>query len=174
MPHPRFYLRCAIAVLVATTLFAAGFGQVPRPPAPTPFPSSTLVMTVTDENGVVVPYAWVFLQSSPTATPLRCETDFAGHCEFRNLVPGLWQPRVEKPGFYVISGETVQTTSCSIGLATTSILLGSWRLTFRTEALDFLAYTETVMPTRTINSGINLARWGSCQYPLQTLPERSV
>jgi len=88
MPHPRFYLRCAIAVLVATTLFAAGFGQVPRPPAPTPFPSSTLVMTVTDENGVVVPYAWVFLQSSPAATPLRCETDFAGHCEFRNLVPG--------------------------------------------------------------------------------------
>jgi len=65
-------------------------------------------MTVTDENGVVVPYAWVFLQSSPTAAPLRCETDFAGHCEFRNLVPGLWQLRVEKPGFYVISGETVQ------------------------------------------------------------------
>jgi hypothetical protein len=65
-------------------------------------------MTVTDENGVVVPHARVFLQSSPTAAPLRCETDFAGHCEFRNLVPGLWQLRVEKPGFYVISGETVQ------------------------------------------------------------------
>ena len=108
MPHPRFYLRCAIAVLVAATLFAAGFGQVPRPPAPTPFPSSTLLMTVTDENGVVVPYAWVFLQSTPTAAPLRCETDFAGHCEFRNLVSGPWQLRVEKPGFYVISGETVQ------------------------------------------------------------------
>src|SRR5216684_3372107 len=108
MPHLRFYLRCAIAVLVAATLFAAGFGQVPRPPPPTPFPSSTLLMTVTYENGVVVPYAWVFLQSSPTAAPLRCETDFAGHCEFRNLVPGLWQLRVEKPGFYVLSGETVQ------------------------------------------------------------------
>jgi hypothetical protein len=65
-------------------------------------------MTVTDENGVVVPYARVCLQSSPTAAPLRCETDFAGHCEFRNLVPGLWQIHVEKPGFYVIPGETVQ------------------------------------------------------------------
>src|SRR6266404_3524927 len=106
MSHLRFYLRCAIAVLLAATLSAVGFGQVPRPP--TPFPGSTLLMTVTDENGVVVPYARVFLQSSPTAAPLRCETDFAGHCEFRNLVPGLWQLRVEKPGFYVISGETVQ------------------------------------------------------------------
>src|SRR6266481_4375769 len=108
MSHLRFCLRCAIAVLLAATLSAAGFGQAPRPPAPTPSPSSTLVMTVTDENGVVVPYARVFLQSSPTAAPLRCETDFAGHCEFRNLVPGLWQIHVEKPGFYVISGETVQ------------------------------------------------------------------
>src|SRR6266850_3551857 len=70
MPHLRFYLRCAVAVLVAATLFAAGFGQVPRPPIPTPFPSSTLLMTVTDENGVVVPYAWCsfsLLPPPPTA-----------------------------------------------------------------------------------------------------------
>jgi hypothetical protein len=101
------------AILLVATLAATGFGQAPRPPTPTSSPSSNLLMTVTDENGVIVPYAQVYLQSSPKTLPLRCETDFAGHCEFRNLVPGPWQLQVEKPGFYVISGETVQVGQVS-------------------------------------------------------------
>src|SRR5258708_28443169 len=90
MSHLRFYLRCAIAVLLVAALSAAGFGQAQRPPAPTPSPSSTLLTTVTDENDVVVPYARVFLLSSPTAAPLRCETDFAGHVSFRKGISIGW------------------------------------------------------------------------------------
>ena len=100
-------LKNAIAVPFAFILATSGFGQAPRPPTPAPSPTSTLLLTVTDENGVIVPYAQVYLQPAPNAAPLRSETDFAGHCEFRNLAPGLWQLRVEKPGFYIIPGETV-------------------------------------------------------------------
>src|SRR5438105_6667626 len=100
-------LKNAIAVPFVFILATSGFGQAPRPPTPAPSPTSTLLLTVTDENGVIVPYAQVYLQPAPNAAPLRSETDFAGNCEFRNLTPGLWQLRVEKPGFYIIPGETV-------------------------------------------------------------------
>ena len=67
-----------------------------------------LQVTVTDENGVAVRSALVFLQSSSAKTALRCETDFAGRCEFQNPTAGSYQLRVEKQGFYVMSGEAVQ------------------------------------------------------------------
>ena len=70
-------------------------------PAPTKAPAPYgLLITVTDENGVAVPDALVLLQTSPFATPLRCETDFAGHCQFGELGPETLQLRVEKQGFY--------------------------------------------------------------------------
>lgn len=68
-------------------------GQVPAKS------SYTLEITVTDENGVVVPSALVSL-SAPPQNPLRCETDFAGHCALSNLWAGTYQLRVEKQGFY--------------------------------------------------------------------------
>ena len=122
MSHCRPYPRNAVAILLVATLAAAGFGQAPRPPTPMSSSSSNLLITVTDENGVIVPYARVYLQSSPKTPPLICETDFAGHCEFRNLAPGQWQLRVEKPGFYVISGETVQVGQVSTADMTLSHL----------------------------------------------------
>lgn len=65
---------------------------IPRPP------SKALPVTVVDENGVAVSGARISLQ--PSAEPLLCVTDFAGHCRFQNLSPGTYQLRVEKVGFY--------------------------------------------------------------------------
>ncbi len=69
-----------------------------KPPGSNPL--QKILVTVTDENEVAVPSAFVYLQASPQAVTLRCVTDFAGHCEFSNLSAAAYQLRVEKEGFY--------------------------------------------------------------------------
>jgi len=71
-------------------------------------PPYKLVVTVSDENGVAVADALVLLQASPSATPFRCETDFAGRCEFADLGPEALQLRVEKSGFYALVEPNLQ------------------------------------------------------------------
>ncbi len=73
-------------------------------PAPT--------IAITDENGVAVSSARVFLQSPPLPA-VRCLTDFAGRCAFPSLPPGQYQLRVEKEGFYALVEPGVQITSGS-------------------------------------------------------------
>ena len=58
---------------------------------------------MTDENGVAVRSARVLLQTPTPAIGLRCETDFAGHCEFTALPSGTYDLRVQKIGYYAIS-----------------------------------------------------------------------
>jgi hypothetical protein len=60
-------------------------------PAPT--------ISVIDENGAPVPSARVALQS-PSVPAVRCQTDFAGRCQFPALPNGSYQITVEKEGFY--------------------------------------------------------------------------
>ena len=99
-------LVCMLALLVMAAAQSA--------PAPT--------IAVTDENGVAVPAARVFLQSpaSPlSASPLpaapqaavRCQTDFNGRCQFPSLAAGSYQLRVEKEGFYAAVQPSVQISA---------------------------------------------------------------
>lgn len=86
--------------------------------AQTPAPSEAsarygLLVTVSDENGIAVIDALVMLQTSPSATPLRCETDFAGHCQFGGLGPEPLQLRVEKQGFYAAVEPNLQPRETS-------------------------------------------------------------
>ena len=67
-------------------------------PAPT--------IAVTDENGVAVSSARIFLESS--AASVHCQTDFAGRCQFPALAAGSYQLRVEKEGFYALLESSVQ------------------------------------------------------------------
>ncbi len=67
-----------------------------------------LTVTVIDENGVAVASARVQLQPPPPALPLRCGTDFAGHCEFADLPAGTYELRIEKTGFYALVQPGVQ------------------------------------------------------------------
>src|ERR1700693_3738667 len=71
-----------------------------RVPLERPASGQKLTVTVTDQNAVAVASARVQLQPPPPALPLRCETDFAGHCEFSNFLPGTYELRVEKAGYY--------------------------------------------------------------------------
>jgi len=67
---------------------------------------------VTDENGVAVPGARVFLESPPMPA-VRCQTDFTGRCKFAALAAGTYQLRVEKEGFYVLVEQGVQMSAGS-------------------------------------------------------------
>src|SRR5439155_6828596 len=73
--------------------------------------SASLSVTVTDENGVAVPSARVFLDV-PNA-PQRCQTDFAGRCRFLLPAPGTYPLRVEKEGFYALVQSSVQVSQNS-------------------------------------------------------------
>jgi hypothetical protein len=76
--------------------------------AQTAAPAQKLTLTVTDENGLAVRSARVQLQPPPPLAPLRCESDFAGHCEFSGLPSGSYGLSVEKEGFYAVSLPAVQ------------------------------------------------------------------
>src|SRR6266700_5594603 len=63
---------------------------------------SASTITVTDENGVAISSARVFLQSPPLPAIL-CQTNFAGRCQFPSLPAGNYQLHVEKEGFYALT-----------------------------------------------------------------------
>ncbi len=64
-----------------------------------PSPRRAITLMVVDEDGLPVSGAQVTL-SEPGASPIQCQTDYAGRCAFalQNDLP--YQLRVQKPGFY--------------------------------------------------------------------------
>jgi hypothetical protein len=82
--------------------------------APGSTPSQNILIKVTDENDVAIPSALVFLQAFSQAVALRCDTDFAGHCEFSNLSAATYQLRVEKQGFYSVTLPAIQTGAANL------------------------------------------------------------
>jgi hypothetical protein len=76
-------------------------------------PSHKIEIKVTDENGLAVRAAVVLLSAANQPRPLRCETDFAGHCVFTNLSTTTFQLRVGKQGFYTAVLPSVQPQATS-------------------------------------------------------------
>ena len=103
----RRFMLCVALVVLARVMSAQTSASTT---ALTPY---KLLVTVSDENGVAVPDALVLLQASPSTTPLRCETDFAGHCQFADLGPEPLQLRVEKQGFYAAVEPNLQPSETS-------------------------------------------------------------
>src|SRR5271166_4039118 len=96
-------MRALLTAVMMLALLAGAAGQTAAPPA----------IVVTDENGVAVSGARVFLRVQQTGTTaqspaLRCETDFNGHCSFPGLAEGAYQLRIEKEGFYELLQSSVQ------------------------------------------------------------------
>ncbi|HYL15633.1 MAG TPA: TonB-dependent receptor [Terriglobales bacterium] len=106
---PTDHSSYAVSFLFLCVIGGLGFAQTVTPaPHPGPVVQQVLSITVTDENGVAVPSARVFLQPSPAGALVWCVTDFAGHCYFRGLTLGNYQMRVEKQGFYAVTGQPVE------------------------------------------------------------------
>ena len=85
------------ALLLTLALVCTAAAQSPAP----------TTIAVVDENGVAVLGARLSLQS-PGQTPLRCQTDFTGRCQFPNLAAGEYELRVEKQDFYALHEPKVQ------------------------------------------------------------------
>ncbi len=67
-----------------------------------------LIVTVSDETGVLVSSAQVILTQVASQIVHKGETDYAGRREFTGLNPGLYQLRVEKQGFYSVRLDEVR------------------------------------------------------------------
>jgi hypothetical protein len=80
-------------------------GQDARPAARPADRSESVrfAVIVTDENGVAVAAAQIFLSQKDTRAVFRGETDHAGRYEFLQLRSGDYDIRVEKEGFYAVS-----------------------------------------------------------------------
>jgi Carboxypeptidase regulatory-like domain/TonB dependent receptor len=95
-------LRRMRSFLIALVLAAAAVAQS-SPPQTTTAPT----IVVTDENGVAVDSARVFLES-PNLPAAHCQTDLSGRCQFPSVEPGVYQIRVEKERFYAAVKQSVQ------------------------------------------------------------------
>jgi hypothetical protein len=99
----RHSLALGVLLLLGATTVAQSQSTA-RPTAP------HFLLTVTDENGVAVSSARVFLQMQNLPF-LRCETDFAGTCSLSGLPPGTYRLRVEKEGFYALDLPSLAVTA---------------------------------------------------------------
>src|SRR5580692_11273900 len=103
MPGRSATVRSGFVFALAALWMTSSLAQTTSPPSPEHLSAvQKLTVTVTDENGVAVASARVQLQPRPPAIPLRCQTDFAGRCEFPDVPSGAYDLRVEKSGFYAV------------------------------------------------------------------------
>ncbi|MBZ5568262.1 MAG: TonB-dependent receptor [Acidobacteriia bacterium] len=103
--------------------------------------SSSLRLTVTDENGIGVPGAVIQLQG-PAA--LRCETDHAGRCSFR-APAGSYRLAINKDGFYALSTDLrlPEVSHLDLNLAHVQEVK---------ESVDVVASTPQIDPTQIANT----------------------
>lgn len=100
----KLVLTLGLAAVFPAIQATGAWGQAPSPVREADL--RKLTITVTDENGVAVGSARLQLQGP--AIQLRCETDFAGRCEFSSLTAGIFELHVEKAGFYALVQPTLK------------------------------------------------------------------
>lgn len=89
-----------ILVLVMSSIL--GFAQATS--------TGSVVGTVTDQQGAVVPDATIALTDKATNATVKAATNSAGHYIFPNVTPGTYDLRITKQGFQtaVVQGQQVQ------------------------------------------------------------------
>jgi outer membrane receptor protein involved in Fe transport len=102
----------ALIMCLATALAPRSSGQT-LPSQASHAEAQKLIVTATDQNGVAVVSARMQLQAPTLPMPLRCETDFAGRCQFSSLISGVYELHVEKTGFYALILPKVQVGATS-------------------------------------------------------------
>ncbi len=89
------------------TLGLAFSGALPAQNPPAPVPSTSLLISVADENGIAVPGALVIV-TRPGKPAIRSYSDYAGRCQFIADVADVFQVRVEKEGFYALQVKDIR------------------------------------------------------------------
>src|SRR4029077_8602351 len=101
-----------VLFLVALGAFSATANSQIQPPKPaqSPAPASAVrgvLITVVDENGVVVALAKVTLQNNASHNVFTGQTDFAGRLTIRALPADAYHVHIEKAGFYALDDPAV-------------------------------------------------------------------
>src|SRR6476469_9728509 len=94
---------CRVGLLILTILLCAG---IPR--ASAQFDTATVVGTVKDTSGAIVPDAKVTLTNTETGVNVVRTTTSDGNYEFATVRPGIYLVAAEKSGFALALAENVQ------------------------------------------------------------------
>src|SRR6185312_5908638 len=72
--------------------------------------TGTIVGTISDQQGAVVPDATIAITDKATSTTTKTTSNSAGHYAFPNVNPGTYDIKITKQGFQtaVIQGQSVQ------------------------------------------------------------------
>src|SRR4051812_7479109 len=99
MSRAGIWVRAGLHVAMWALLSSPAMGQIG---------AGTLVGTVVDQAGAVVPGATVTVTSSGTNASRRLATGRDGHYAFGGLLPGTYRVRVESGGFRPLTREGIQ------------------------------------------------------------------
>lgn len=102
----------------------------------------SIVGTVTDTSGAVIPDAKVTLSSSGTAERRTAQSDSSGNYEFVSLVPGMYQIDVEKGGFKRLSRSSIQVEVAGVVRVDATMQAGDITQTLEVNAESSLIQTE--------------------------------
>ena len=103
-------LAISISTLIGRPTLAGGRAAKEQQAANRQSAQQNFLVTIVDENGVVVPSARVILTHVDTQVSFKGETDYAGRREFADFAQGLYSVRVEKEGFYAVVLKDVQVS----------------------------------------------------------------
>ncbi|MEJ2008681.1 MAG: TonB-dependent receptor [Acidobacteriota bacterium] len=102
-----------------------------------------LLVIVTDENGLAVPFARVTLSQPRAQFLVKGETNYAGRRVFRGLPPGSYHLLVEKEGFYAVHSDNVEVGT----VRSTQVTLNRVREVH--EKVNVVASPAAINPQRT-------------------------
>ena len=108
--------------------------------------SANLLVIVTDENGLAVPFARVTLALPSSQFRVKGETNYAGRYLFTSLSPGLYQLLVEKEGFYAVRSDNVAVGT----LQSTEVTLNRVREVY--QKVNVVASPAAINPQETSSS----------------------
>jgi Carboxypeptidase regulatory-like domain len=131
----RYIFRAAVGILSAVLLFTLSVS------AQTFYGS--IVGTVTDPSGSVVPGASVTLTNTATGERRTAQTGAAGGYRFVNLVPGSYRVRVEAAGFQGHTTDQVQVEVEQVARVNVAMQLGSVEQTVEVTSSAPVLQTET-------------------------------
>lgn len=104
---------------------------------------ASLLVIVSDENGLAVPLASVALAQPNGRLAAQGETNYAGRYQFRGLPAGAYVLRVQKEGFYAVTAEGIQVGQT----ASTQVTLDHVREYH--QRVDVTASPSTINPAKT-------------------------
>lgn len=117
MKHDKNRLLGFFAVILFLSCFtSAGFGQAV---------SSTMLGTITDQTGAVVPNAKVTITEEKTGVGQTTQTNASGNYEFPNIAPGIYTVKVEESGFQTAESKNIEVVVNSSVRANLALALGS-------------------------------------------------